>query len=155
MLKEALSQNMIETNVSVASWQDAVNAVGQLLVHNGKVKPSFIDSMIRVVEEFGPYMILVPDIAFFHGKPGPDVHEICISFVTFKNPVYFSDFENQRIKCAFGFGAVDNESHIEMLKKIAMLLQNDHFVQLVCNNGTKEEILQMVQESEEKMHEAE
>lgn len=149
MLEKVLLLNTIETNVSVMNWREAVNAVGQILVRNEKVKPNFIESMIHVVEEFGPYMILVPDVAFFHGKPGPDVNEICMSLVTFKNPVYFNDFENQRIKCAFGFGAVDNESHLEMLKNLALLLQNDEFVRLLCNNGTKEEILQLVQESEE------
>lgn len=47
----------------VHSWQDCVEAGGDLLVKANKITPTFIHSMIDVVNELGPYMILLPDVA--------------------------------------------------------------------------------------------
>ena len=65
--------------------------------------------------------------------------------MTLKEPVYFTDFDNQRIKCAFALGAVDPESHMQMLQQVAMLLQNEEFIQLATNNGSKQEILACIE----------
>lgn len=145
MLKDILTVDLIETDVTASSWKEAIEAVGNILVKNKKVEQSFINSMVGVVEEFGPYMILIPQVAFFHGRPGPEVHEACLSLITLKNPVYFTEFDNQMITCAFGFGAIDSDSHINMLMSVSTLLQNERFIELIRNNGTKESILEIIQ----------
>lgn len=150
MLTNILTESMIKTNVKVDSWRQAVKVVGDLLVNNTKVKSEFIKSMIDVVEEFGPYIILVPEVAFFHGKPGKNVHEPCLSLAVFNQPVYFTEYENQKIKCAFGFGATDNESHLSMLVEMTNLLQDETFINLITNNGSKDEILRAIKKMEKK-----
>lgn len=145
MLKNILNNDAVEVNVPVSSWRDAVTKVGNILVRNGKVEVPFINSMIEVVEEFGPYMILIPEVAFFHGRPSSDVHEACLSLITFANPVYFSEYDNQKISCAFGFGAIDNESHLKMLMDVSGLLQDEKFIDLIQNHGSKDDILKIIQ----------
>jgi mannitol/fructose-specific phosphotransferase system IIA component (Ntr-type) len=145
MLKDILTIDSIETDVAASSWQEAIEAVGNILVKNGKVEKSFIHSMIGVVEEFGPYMILVPQVAFFHGRPGPEVHEACLSLITLRSPVYFTEFDDQMITCAFGFGAIDSDSHINMLMSVSTLLQDEKFIDLIRNNGSRESILEIIQ----------
>lgn len=144
MLNEVLTNEMIRTDVLVKNWKGAVESVGDILVQNQKVEHGFIRSMIEVVEEFGPYMILVPEIAFFHGRPGPNVHEPCLGLITLSEPVYFAEFENQKISCAFGFGAVDNESHLKMLMDVTDLLQDEEFINLITKNGSKDDILRVI-----------
>lgn len=73
---------------------------------------------------------------FLHGPPHSSVHSMS-SFVTFKEDVVFTDFDNQHIKCAFGFGAVDAGSHMQMMVKMAALLQDEEFLELARNHGTK------------------
>lgn len=137
-----LSEEYVRTNVSASDWRQAVNEVGSILVEKGKCDQEFINQMIETVDKLGPYMILLPDVALFHAPPGPYVHEPCLSFVTLKDPVYFSEFENQRIKCAFALGAVDSESHMTSIQQVAMLLQNQRFIELATNNGSLEELME-------------
>jgi PTS system ascorbate-specific IIA component len=144
MLSEILTEEMIVCDVEVSTWREAVVAVGEVLVNKNKVKQDFIRSMIEVIEEFGPYMILVPEIAFFHGKPGPNVYEPCLSLIVLKEPVFFSEYDNQKITCAIGFGAIDNESHLKMLMNLSELLQDQKFVDAVTNNGCKNDILEII-----------
>lgn len=145
MLSEILIDELVATSQNAETWQEAVKICGDLLVNVNKISANFIASMIDVVYEFGPYMILVPEIAFFHGKPGPDVFEPCLSLITLAEPVYFKDFNNQKITAAFGFGAVDNESHMQMLMQVAQLLQDEKFVDLITHNGDKADIMAIIQ----------
>lgn len=145
MIKDTLTKERVLTNAQCKTWREAVNEAGTLLLNNQKIKQEFIPSMIQVVEELGPYMILLPKVCFFHGPPGENVLEPCLSLVVFENSIYFDDYDNQEIKCAFAFGAIDSESHMDMLKNVAYLLQNQKFVELITNNGSKEEILEIIQ----------
>ena len=146
MIKNILTDQMIKTEVNASTWKEAILQVGQLLLDSKKVEETFIQSMITTVEELGPYMILLPGVAFFHGAPSSGVHEACLSFVTFKEDVVFTDFDQQHIQCAFGFGAVDSDSHMQMLMKVAALLQDEEFLDLARNHGSKEEIINKVQQ---------
>ena len=127
MIKDILTEDLILTDADAKDWRDAVRLCGELLVDQGKVNEAFIQTMIDVIETYGPYMILVEGVAFFHGKPGSDVKEACLSLVTFKHKIVFDDFENQEIDCAFGFGAVDSDSHMAMIMSLASLLQDTEF----------------------------
>lgn len=144
MLKEILNERLVQTDVECGDWRACVRACGKLLVDEGKIDEPFIDSMIETVEELGPYMILMPKVVFFHGRPSGYVHEACLSLITLKNSVRFTEFDNQEIRCAFGFGAVDADSHVEMLTHVAKLLQDTEFIALITGNGSKEAIMEKI-----------
>ncbi|MEW4413477.1 PTS sugar transporter subunit IIA [Clostridium sp. AN503] len=148
-MEEILNDRVVRTEVECQSWRDCVKACGDLLVAEGKIEPSFIDSMIQTVEELGPYMILIPKVAFFHGRPSEAVHKACLSLITLKDSVRFEEFEGQEISCAFGFGAVDADSHVNMLVKVAKLLQDEDFVRLITQHGTKEAIMEKINQYQE------
>lgn len=136
-----IEEKTIKTNVKCQNWQDVVYEVGTLLFQNGFIKKEYINDMIEAVKEFGPYMILVPKIAFFHSRPNENVIKTGLSFITLENEVLFDDFDNQKIKYAFGFCAKDSDSHLEMLKEIAMCLQNKKFLNLLESKCQKEELI--------------
>lgn len=140
-----INEKLIDVNVEVDTWQESAKVVGNLLLREKLIDEKYIDSMINSVEKFGPYMILAPKVCFFHGEPGDMVNEPCLSLITLKNEVYFSEFDNEPIKSAFAFGARDSESHLDMIKKIAELLADNEFIKLITNNGTKEDILKRIE----------
>lgn len=145
MIKDYLKEELVLTNVSVDNWQDAAKMAGGLLLKQNKIKEPFIDSMIKVVKTYGPYMILVPKVCFFHGEPGENVNEPCLSLCVFDKPVYFSDFNNQEIRCAFAFGAKDKDSHMSMIMSVATILQDEEFIEAITNNYSKEKIMSIIQ----------
>lgn len=136
-----LERNLIATDVPAASWREAAHLAGQLLVDAGKVSPAFPNDLIETVERFGPYMIIVPEVAFFHAPPSKDIYEACISFVTLERTVRFEEFNNQPISCAFAFGAVDNDSHLAMLQDVARLLRDGSFVKLALSHASADELV--------------
>jgi len=145
MVKEILTEELIITSQVASDWRDAITICGDLLVEHGKITNGYIASMVKTVEEFGPYMIMLPEIALFHGRPSECVKEICLSLATFSEPVLFDEYGDKTIKAAFAFGAVDSNSHVELLSKMATLLQNNDFTTLLRNNGDKKQIVEMIQ----------
>lgn len=77
MICNLLNAELVQTEVEANSWRDAVYIVGNLLKQQGKIDDFFITSMLTTVEKLGPYMILLPDIAFFHGPP----HTVFMKYV--------------------------------------------------------------------------
>lgn len=144
MIKNYLTEENVKTNVEVSCWQEAATFTGNMLVESGKVNSEFVKSIVEVVNKYGPYMILVPKVCFFHGEPGPNVKEPCLALSVFKNPVYFKEFDNQQINCSFAFGAVDKDSHMEMIMNVAKILQDEEFIQMITNNASKQEIMKKI-----------
>ncbi|WP_159649442.1 PTS sugar transporter subunit IIA [Erysipelothrix aquatica] len=143
-----IERDLVLCDVSAQSWQEVVKLGGSLLEKNDYIDTQFTQSMIDTVMRLGPYMILLPQIAFFHGEPSEHVKKVGMSLVVLNESVYFEEFDNQEIKCAFSFCAVDSDSHLEMLQKFAELLANDKLIDLLRNNGRKEDILKLIKESE-------
>jgi len=144
MISEYLNEKTVLTNQSITTWKECVRKGGEILVSEGYVEPRYIDSMIETIHTFGPYVIIVPQIALFHGKPGYGVNNSGLALVVLDEEIVFDDFDNQTIKCAFSFAAVDSESHLGMLQQLSVLLQDKEFYELITNNGGKEDILKKI-----------
>ena len=134
MIRDYLTEDLVLCDKEVNDWREAARVAGKLLQDKDKVNDAFIASMIETVEKFGPYMILVPKVCFFHGQPGENVKEPCLSLVVF-----------QEISCCFAFGATDAQSHMEMIRSVAQILQDEDFIQAITGNEPKEKIMAMIQ----------
>lgn len=139
-----LTSNKIKANMNLLTWREVARECGKILLDLGKISEDFIEEMISTVEEYGPYVIILPGIALFHARPSSGVNETSLSLVTLKNEVIFDDFNNESIKCAFALAAIDSESHINLLSKLTVLLQNEKFLDLIKNNGSKEEMIKII-----------
>lgn len=144
MIKDILTKDVVLTGVYVNDWRNAVRTCGKLLADAHKITEQYIESMIETVEKFGPYMILLPGIAMFHGRPDEGVNKICLSLVTFREEVSFKEFGNEGIRAAFAFGATDENSHMEVLREMALLLQDEIFTDLLRNQGSKAQIMDTI-----------
>ena len=137
LLSDYINDKTFLSDVVCGDWQTLVEIAGGLLVQEGAVEPRFLTSIKDTVEEFGAYMVLIDDIAFFHGRPEAGVRRLAMSLALLRDPVYLKE---KRIKAAFVFAAPDRDSHIELLRELAERLQDDSFVELLRSHGSKEAI---------------
>ena len=137
MLKDLIREDTFLEDVVCKDWRELVEIAGGLLVKTGDVEPRFLRSIQETVDEFGAYMVLLDDIAFFHGRPEDGVNDLSMSLALLREPVYLKE---KRIKAAFVFAAPTKEGHIELLRELAERLQEDEFVDLLRSGGPKEAI---------------
>jgi len=141
MLDTYLTGDVIQLNVEVEDWEGAVRAGGKLLRVSGKCVPEYVDAMVRTVKEMGPYMVLAPGLALAHARPEDGTLEVGLSLVTLKTPVAFGSKVNDPVDLVISFCAVDQQSHVEMLKALARFLRDDQNQQLLKNAETVDEVL--------------
>jgi len=140
-VKKLIRPEIIGIVESVEDWQGAIRAVGKLLVEDGAVEERFVDAMIRVAIEFGPYIVVAPGIALPHARPEDGVINASIAIARLKTPVNFGNEDNDPVYLVVALAAVDNKQHIEGLQQLALVLGNNEKIQAIKAATTPEEIL--------------
>lgn len=121
-LNKLLANESIDLAGSAASWSDAVRRAGELLEATGKVDHAYTESMIRSVEENGPYIVVAPGFAFAHARPSEAVRETTMSWLRLDQPVEFGHPKNDPVNLVVALAAVDSKSHQKAMAEIATLL---------------------------------
>lgn len=137
MLRDLITDATFQEDVVCRTWEELVDICGAPLLAQGSVQPQFLQSVKETILEFGSYMVLLDDIAFFHGRPEAGVNEISMSLSMLKDPVFL---DTRRILAAFMFAAIDNESHLDLLGELSEYLDDEEFLYLLRNHGSKEDI---------------
>jgi len=123
-LSEMLTEETIALGLTVCDWQEAVREAGKLLVKAEKVEPRYVEGMIRMVEEIGPYIVIAPGVALPHARPEDGVREPCMSLVTLDPPVPFGNENNDPVELVVAFGTTNSKGHIEALAELARVLED-------------------------------
>jgi len=129
------------------SWEELVDILAVPMLKEGAVEPEFVESAKEAVREFGGYVVLIEDIAFFHGKPEIGVHNLALTFATLKEPVYISE---KRIRVAFLLAAVDNVSHRGLLKELSTFMTDEDCLELLRKGEDIDAIMAKFKEVEQK-----
>jgi mannitol/fructose-specific phosphotransferase system IIA component (Ntr-type) len=140
-VKELIRENLIEVDVVVEDWQGAIRAAGKLMVKDDAVEERFVDAMIRVATEFGPYIVVAPGIALPHARPEDGVIKASIAIVRLKTPVEFGNEDNDPVYLVVALAAIDHNQHIDGLRQLAMVLGDDDKIEAIKKATSKEELL--------------
>lgn len=147
MISKLIQGDHILTNVKCESWDQLVDITGEPLIKKGLIECGYLHSVKETINKYGSYMVLLDDIAFFHGRPDSGVHELCMTLALLKNPIFLL---NKRIKAAFMFAAVDNKSHQNLLKELAQCMNDNEFLELLLNSNEPDAIIKKLKEVEER-----
>lgn len=146
MIKDLVTEKNYIDDIVCETWEELVDIVGAPLVAQGDIEPQYLKSIKETVYEFGSYMVVVDDLVFFHGRPDAGVNRMALNFGLLREPVYLN---GKRIKAAFVFAAVDNNSHLDLIGELSGFLMDEQFLSLIRNHGSKEEIMKKFQEGAE------
>ena len=70
MLREIIDGNRFSFQAGYDSWEDAIRAACEPLVAQGVIEPEYPGYIIANVHEFGPYIVIAPDICIPHAQEG-------------------------------------------------------------------------------------
>ncbi|KJZ89027.1 MULTISPECIES: PTS sugar transporter subunit IIA [Clostridium] len=135
MLKELIEKNRFSFHDGFEKWEDAIKAACMPLIKDKAIEEAYIDSIIRNVNKYGPYIVIAPDICIPHAQEGAvGVNETAVCFMRSKKPVCFSDDHDQDARLFFVLASTDNNIHLENLSKLVELVENNEVVEeLICS----------------------
>lgn len=141
LLEDLLNIDMINLEVEASDWEDAIRKASLPLLEHNKVEQVYVDNMIEAVKELGPYIVIMPGIAFAHARPDESVKETCMSMITLKNPIEFGSEQNDPVSIVFAFGAENGNDHLKALQDLAKFLALDENVEFLKGATDKELVL--------------
>lgn len=126
---EILSASQTAVKVKVTSWEDAVRAAGRLLVYCGFAEERYIEGMLNLTRELGPYIVLAPGIAIPHARPEEGALRVGFVALTLDPPVNFGNEYNDPVQLVVGFCSPSADAHVELLTRIARMLGAENFLE--------------------------
>ena len=143
-LSSMLTPDTIRLGVQVGDWREAVREVGKLLIASGAVEPRYVEAMIALVEEIGPYIVIAPGIALPHARPEDGVKRACIGLLTLDPPIPFGNESNDPVALVVAFGAPESEKHLEALRDVARLLEDRDRLDRLKSASNADEVLEVI-----------
>ncbi|WP_461206846.1 BglG family transcription antiterminator [Clostridium sp. DL1XJH146] len=144
MLKDILKKDSIKLKVEANNWEEAVSKAGEILVQHEQVKQAYVDNMIQAVKDLGPYIVIMPGVAFAHARPDESVCETCMSMITLKGPVEFGSKHNDPVQLVFAFAANTGEEHLKALQDLAQFLSVEENLKALSNAEDCDEIYERI-----------
>lgn len=139
-----LERSMIALDVEIADAEEAIRSAGQLLVDSGSVATAYVEAMIQSYRDKGPYFVLAPGIALAHAKADDGVLEASVALARLKQPIQFNHPVNDPVTFVFALGSSSSEEHIQLLRKLTLMLNNPLNIEVLGAATTVEEIERML-----------
>lgn len=140
---KALNKKHILLDSEILNWEESIRKAGQLLLEDGFLTDSYIEKMISLVKENGPYIVFSPGFVIAHAGPEDGANELGVSLIRLKNPI---DFGVEEIKVKFIICmSIPNEiNHVFLLFQIYKCLCNTDIFKYLSLATTKDEFLQIL-----------
>ncbi len=143
-LMDILNDRLVEIDVEVDNWKEAVQIAGNKLLDEGCIEQRYIDHMIEAVEEIGPYIVIYEGIAMPHARIQDGVNKLGISFVRLKNPVCFGNPDNDPVDLIFALCTIDKSSHIQAVTELGALCTDETVLKQLRAEDNVEKILEII-----------
>lgn len=139
MLNHLITVDDIEIGIQADNWEDAIRKSSRRLLEKGTIETEYVEAIIKVLKENGPYIVLGEHIALAHTRPEYGANALGLSFTTLQPPINFGSENFDPIKLIITFSATDSDSHLEMISDLATVLSDDKIMEKLFNASNNEE----------------
>lgn len=149
MLKYFFDNDLIHYSTKeITDWREAIAESCQLLLAKQIINQTYIDEIIRCVEEHGPYIVIVPGVAMPHSSEDSEgVFGTAISFTKMKKPIQFeSEDEEKSAVLFFTLAAKNAAEHMENIQNLSEMLMTEGLIERLMATESIEDYQVVMQE---------
>jgi len=145
MLKEFVEKGHCLFVDKVDSWQEAIRLSCKTLEEDNTVDKTYAEEIIRCVEKYGPYIVLLPNVAMPHSQEGAQgVNKTAIGFMKVEEAVSFDPEDSEKdAKLFFTLASCDSDQHLANMIKLSEMLLNEELLQGLLEAKSKEDLLML------------
>lgn len=150
MLNEnLLHENIINLNINANNNINAIEQIGKMLYDNKYIDSSYIQSVVER-EQIFPTGLILPNagIAIPHASPNNNVFKNGIAAARLNKPVKFRSMENPDeeidVNMIFMLALSSSNEHLDILKKLFCVFQNQNLINNLKHSKTKIEFLNLL-----------
>lgn len=150
-LAEMLPKQAIRLNVSCKTWQEAVRQSAQYLLENDCIEERYISSMIKNVEQNGPYILVAPGFALPHEALNAGAKKVGMSLIRLDEPVVFGKPEFDPVEWVCCLSAINKETHLKAMFHLVNLFHNEKFRNKIRPAQSRDEVYNAIKRYEYEM----
>ncbi len=136
-----LTTQLVRFEKSAKDWEDAIRIATKDLLAGGYIKESYVDGIIECVKEFGPYIVIAPDIALPHARPEKGAIKPGYSVTRFEEPVAFEADGSANARLFISLSCVESDTHILVLQEIVGILSDEEKKNMLFETDDAAEIV--------------
>ncbi|MGT2948768.1 PTS sugar transporter subunit IIA [Streptococcus devriesei] len=148
MLSKQLKTAFIQLDIEVNNFEEAIRESMLPLKEDAAISQQYIDEVIKIYHETGPYIVLTRHVALPHAPGHLGAKKVAIGFTRLKHPVMSGNKDNDPVKFLFPLSAPDSHSHIALLSELADLLGDPDFLEEMAVVENSEEFITFLEEYE-------
>lgn len=109
-VRDLVDPTAVQVGVSCTRWHEAIRLAACPLLRYGLIDKHYVDQMVAAVENYGPYMVLTPGVAYVHAGVDDGIKRNCIAVLVLNEPIDFGPSgESKRIRVVVVLGIRDKE----------------------------------------------
>lgn len=141
MLNGFLEKDYVRFAKGGIPWREAIKVAAENFVEKDIIDESYVDEIISCIEEFGPYIVLIPGVAMPHSSQSSNgVKGTGISFTKFDEPIIFDEEDDSKFATLFFTLAAKNEDeHMENISNLSNLLMDEEILEQLFEVNNLEE----------------
>lgn len=144
-LRKLYEEKLVAFHESFDTWQDAVLAAVEPMARRGMVTPEYGQGILRNTELYGPYIFLAPHVCMPHCNRYDAVITPGICFMKCNQPVIADPAEPELgAELFFSVAAKSEGEHLDTLKEVVDILDNEEVIQALLSVKTEEEFRELV-----------
>lgn len=148
MLSEIIEKRHFAFVDSCDSWQEAIRRSCDSLVSDGTVTDTYADEIIRCINEYGPYIVIMPMVALPHTQENAEgVKKTAIAFMKLKQPTEFDPEDREKdAQIFFTIASENHEQHLSNISRLADMLCMEGFVEALLEAEKEEDLRRIASE---------
>ena len=139
-LLDIITSDRVEIHNEQYIWTKAIWRSAARLLETRSIEPQYIEHIIDQLRYYGNYMFIMDGVLLAHTKTEFGAKKLDCEIHFFKQPIPFSGQDKARV--IITLSAIDNESHLKLLKDLLTIFQNETAIASIMACTTKIEILE-------------
>lgn len=142
MITELIDLNRVIYRDGFEDWQQAVRVSCEPLIEDGSINPEYVDAIIACIHEYGPYIVIAPNICIPHAMAGgTGVNRSAVSLMVTQQAVSFEEGNPEKdARLFFVLAAKDADEHMANLVRLVEMLSDEEYVERILKTTSIEEL---------------
>ncbi len=145
MLRDFVEKNHYKFACEAKDWEEAVRMSCECLEADGTVEGNYKEEIIACIKKYGPYIIILPDIAMPHSQEGAEgVHKTSIAFMKLEKPVSFDPEDLEKdAQLFFTLASCNPDQHLDNMSRLSDMLSNEEAIAELKKAKSPEDLMRI------------
>lgn len=138
-VRDVVDPSTVQVNVKCDDWRLAIRQAARPLLLGGLINQHYVDRMVSAVDDYGPYMVLTPAVAYVHAGVHDGIKANCAAVLVLSEPITFGSGESKQVQAIAVLGIRDKERND--LLSLASIFERERSVSVIKRGGVSVEAI--------------